>query len=107
MAAAGVGDGDYRLGQVSTSTVRDGVARGPAGVLAGSTLTMVDAVRNLHALGVPLPDALDAATRVPARAGGLPASAHSAKAGPADVVVLDDRLEIHTVMVAGEVPADH
>ena len=38
----------------STSQVRDGTVRGPDGVLAGSVLTMIEAVRNLHELGVPL-----------------------------------------------------
>ena len=46
-------DGDFSLGSLEVS-VRDGVARGPDGVLAGSLLTMIEAVRNLHALGVPL-----------------------------------------------------
>ena len=66
--AAGVsGDGSYRLGDVSVE-VRDGVVRRDGdGVLAGSVLTMIEAVRNLHALGVPLEAALDAATAVPAR----------------------------------------
>ena len=52
--------------------VHDGAVRGPDGVLAGSVLTMIEAVRNLHALGVPLADAVDAATAVPARVLGLP-----------------------------------
>ena len=51
--------------------------RGPDGVLAGSVLTMIEAVQNLHALGVPLAEAVGAATAVPARdpraAGGRPA----------------------------------
>jgi N-acetylglucosamine-6-phosphate deacetylase len=53
--------------------IRDGVARGEAGELAGSTLTMIEAVRNLHSLGVPLEDAIGAATEVPARVLRLPA----------------------------------
>ena len=67
MAGAGQGDGSYRLGDVEVE-VRDGSARSSQDVLAGSVLTMLQAVRNLHALGVPLADALSAAT-VGARAG--------------------------------------
>ena len=68
--------------------VRDGAVRGPDGVLAGSVLTMIDAVRNLHALGVPLAAALAAATAVPARVLG-PADVGRLDVGlPADVVVL-------------------
>jgi N-acetylglucosamine-6-phosphate deacetylase len=62
---------------------------------------MIEAVRNLHGLGVPLADALDAATAVPLRIIGLPAEGLVAGA-PADVVVLDDNLEIDRVLVGGE-----
>ena len=72
-------------------------------MLAGSVLTMIEAVRNLHALGVPLADALDAATAVPgARARARRTSAGSASGLPADVVVLDDNLEIERVLVGGD-----
>jgi N-acetylglucosamine-6-phosphate deacetylase len=62
---------------------------------------MIEAVRNLHALGVPLPEALDAATAVPARVVG--ANVGTLEPGaPADVVVVDDNLEIERVLVGGE-----
>jgi N-acetylglucosamine-6-phosphate deacetylase len=101
MAGAGVSDGSYSLGGVDV-VIRDGVARGPDGVLAGSALTMIEAVRNLHGLGVPLADALDAATAVPARVLGPPAVGQLGIDLPADVVVLSDTLEIERVLVAGE-----
>jgi N-acetylglucosamine-6-phosphate deacetylase len=72
-------------------------------VLAGSVLTMIEAVRNLHALGVPLPDAVGAATAVPARVLGLPDLGHLDVGTPADVVILDDSVEIARVLVAGDV----
>jgi N-acetylglucosamine-6-phosphate deacetylase len=101
VAGAGVsGDGSYRLGDVAVE-VRDGVVRRDDGVLAGSVLTMIEAVRNLHALGVPLEDALDAATTVPARV--ISAEAGRIEVGaPADVVVLSEELEIERVLVGGE-----
>ena len=83
--------------------VRDGTVRGPDGVLAGSVLTMIEAVRNLHALGVPLAEAVDAATSVPARVLGLPELGRLEAGLPADVVILDDRLDIDRVLVAGSV----
>ena len=103
IAAAGPGtlDGAYSLGGFEVS-VRDGVARGPDGVLAGSLLTMIDAVRNLHALGVPLEAALDAATAVPARVIAEPVAGRLDVGLPADLVVLDDNLEIDRVLVKGE-----
>jgi N-acetylglucosamine-6-phosphate deacetylase len=100
MAGAGNGDGSYSLGGLEVE-IRDGVARGPDGVLAGSSLTMIEAVRNLHSLGVPLADALDAATAVPSRIIGRISEGLIAGA-PADVVVLDDNLEIDRVLVGGE-----
>ncbi len=101
VAAAGAGGGSYSLGTVELS-VQDGAVRGPDGMLAGSVLTMIEAVRNMHALGVPLELAIDAATRVPARVLGLEATGRLDVGLPADVVVLDDNLEIARVLVAGE-----
>jgi N-acetylglucosamine-6-phosphate deacetylase len=103
VAAAGVvsGDGSYRLGDVSVE-VRDGVVRRDGdGVLAGSVLTMIEAVRNLHALGVPLDAALAAATAVPARVIGADVGRIEVGA-PADIVVLSEELEIQRVLVGGE-----
>jgi N-acetylglucosamine-6-phosphate deacetylase len=101
VAGAGLGDGVYLLGG-SEIAVRDGVARGPSGVLAGSSLTMIEAVRNLHALGVPLVDAVAAASSVPAQVIGLPTLGRLEIELPADVVVLDDNLEIDRVFIGGE-----
>jgi len=83
--------------------VQDGAVRGPEGVLAGSVLTMIDAVRNLHALGVPLEDAVAAGSTVPGRALGDDEIGRLDVGLPADVVVLDDNLEIARVLVGGEV----
>jgi N-acetylglucosamine-6-phosphate deacetylase len=76
--------------------------RGPDGILAGSVLTMIDAVRNLHAIGAPLEQALEAASTVPARILGLDDIGSIGVGRPADVVVLDDNLEVETVLVGGE-----
>src|SRR4051794_30784942 len=98
--AAGMGDGEFVLGGRRIEA-EDGVVRGPEGQLAGSALTMIDAVRNLHGLGVPLVDALRAAAEVPARLAGREDLGRLAPGAPADVVVLDDRLEIRQVLVDG------
>ena len=102
VAAAGMGDGEFSLSGTAVSAA-DGVVRGPAGQLAGSALTMIDAVRNLHALGASLEDALAAASSVPARIAGRPDLGRLAPGAPADVVILDDRLEIRRVLVDGGV----
>ncbi len=62
---------------------------------------MIEAVRNVHALGIPFEDAIAAATTVPARILGRTDVGVLEPGGPADVVVLDDRLEIVDVLCAG------
>jgi N-acetylglucosamine-6-phosphate deacetylase len=100
MAAAGVGDGVYRLGAIDVE-VRDGVARRGDGVLAGSVVTIPQSLRNLVALGVPFVEAVAAVTRAPARVLNDETLGVLRVGGAADVVVLDDDLEIRTVLVAG------
>jgi N-acetylglucosamine-6-phosphate deacetylase len=101
VAGAGLGDGTYNLGSVEIG-VRDGVVRRRDGVLSGSSLTMIEAVRNLVGLGVPLEQAVDAASAVPARVLGLEGIGRLAPGNPADIVVLNDALEIDRVVVGGE-----
>nr|WP_272943820.1 N-acetylglucosamine-6-phosphate deacetylase [Arthrobacter crystallopoietes] len=110
MAAAGAGDGRYRLGSLPVN-VRDGVARvTESGAIAGSTLTMDAAVRRAVAAGISLPDAISAATSVPAQAVGLldetrPAGSNPgslAVGSPADLVLLDEDLRPLRIWLAGE-----
>jgi N-acetylglucosamine-6-phosphate deacetylase len=101
VAGAGQVDGSYNLGGFEVE-MSNGVVRREDGVLAGSALTMIDAVRNLHALGVPLAEAVDAASAVPA---GVIGEREVGRLGvdlPADVVVLTDTLEIERVLIGGE-----
>ena len=101
VAAAGMGDGFYFLGG-SEIEVRNGVARSLDDVLAGSSLTMIEAVRNLHGLGIPLTEVVAAATSVPARVLGATDLGRLDVGLPADLVVLDDALEIERVCIGGE-----
>jgi N-acetylglucosamine-6-phosphate deacetylase len=100
IAAAPRNDGPSSLGELDLQ-VHEGAVRGPDGVLAGSVLTMIEAVRNLHALGAPLEDAVGAATLAPARLLDEPTLGRIDVGLPADVVVLNDRLEIERVILAG------
>ncbi len=102
ITAAGVADGEYSFGNFDVF-VHEGTVRGPDGVLAGSVLTMLEAVRNLHALGASLEEAIAAATSTPARVLGEPDLGRLDLGLPADLVVLDAELEIERVLVAGTV----
>jgi N-acetylglucosamine-6-phosphate deacetylase len=59
-------------------------------------------VRNLVALDVPLEGALEAAAAVPARVLGAPGLGRLLPGGTADIVVLDDALEVVRTLVGGE-----
>jgi N-acetylglucosamine-6-phosphate deacetylase len=102
MSAAGVGDGEYVLGGQQVRVV-DGVARvvGSASI-AGSTLTMDTALRAAVAAGVPMVDAVRAASDTPARAVGLAEVGMIAPGKLADLVVLDDGLAVRRVMRRGQ-----
>jgi N-acetylglucosamine-6-phosphate deacetylase len=89
LAAAGMGDGEWRMGPVPV-TVRDGVARTRGGALAGSVLTLPDAVRDFVRTGATVEQALHAASRRSLAPGAV-----------ADVVVLDDALEPTAVFLDG------
>jgi N-acetylglucosamine-6-phosphate deacetylase len=105
MAAAGAADGDYRLGPMAIE-VRDGVARladgSGHGSIAGSTLTMDAAVRfAVRTAGLPLLEVVHAASTAPARAWDLTDVGALEAGRRADLVVLDDDLEVVRVMRAG------
>ena len=104
ITAAGASEGDYSFGSFDVS-VRDGTVRGPDGVLAGSVLTMIEAVRNLHELGVPLAGAVEAATAVPARVARARASLGRLDVGPPGRRARDRRRPstIQRVLVGGDV----
>ena len=103
MAAAGVGDGTYRIGHLDV-VVSDGAARlSDSGSLAGSTLTMAAAVRFVvHEVGRPLADAVTMASVTPARVLGRTDIGVLAIGRRADLVVLDDDLRPSAVMRSGE-----
>jgi N-acetylglucosamine-6-phosphate deacetylase len=100
IAAAGVGDGTYHLGGVEVQ-VESGVSRTLEGSLSGGTGTVPEAVRRLVGLGVPLTEAIDAATRVPARILGRADIGTIKPGAPSDVVVLDEELRVTRVLRAG------
>jgi len=101
-AAAGMPDGEYRLGRHTVSKCMGGV-RLPDGTLAGSTLTMDQALRNLVGLGLEIADASRRVSTHAADYMGLDERGRLAVGAWADFVVMDRReLQLQRVVVEGE-----
>jgi N-acetylglucosamine-6-phosphate deacetylase len=101
-AAAGMPDGEYRLGEHRVQKCLGGV-RLPDGTLAGSALTMDQALRNLvQALGLDLVEASRRVSTVAADYLGLADRGRLAPGAWADVVVMDAALALQRVFVEGE-----
>lgn len=101
MAATGLGDGEYQLGHAAV-TVEQGRATDSSGRLAGSTLTMDRAVRNLMDFAGCSPvEAVAAASSVPAGLLGRNDRGRLAVGNRADIVVFDDEMEVVMTMVGG------
>jgi N-acetylglucosamine-6-phosphate deacetylase len=101
IAAAGQPDGKYVLGD-RTVILLDGACRLADGTLAGSSLTMDQAVRNMIDLGLNPARAIAAATVAPAALVGRPELGTLTVGTPADVCVLDDSYRVVRTMVAGK-----
>ena len=92
--------GEYELGERSVR-VRDGAVRLPDGTLAGSVLTMDEAVRNLVASGADWKDAVHAASTAPARLLRRDDLGRLEPGAPAHLNVLDDDLRVTRTLVSG------
>jgi N-acetylglucosamine-6-phosphate deacetylase len=100
-SATGMPDGEYMLGGL-TVTVNGGVCRNAEGRLAGSTLTLDRALRNIVGLGIPLADAVRMLTLNPATLLGIEFKKGALRTGAdADIVLLNDGLEIERVWARG------
>ena len=102
ISAAGIGDGEYTLGD-QTVRVTAGNAWSAEDRLAGSTLTMDEAVRRaVLEVGLSMEQAVAAAATTPARLLGLQHECGAISPGlAADLVVLDADLRLRRVMVGG------
>jgi N-acetylglucosamine-6-phosphate deacetylase len=98
---AGLEDGTYRLGSREVR-VAEGAARLADGTLAGSVLTMDEAVRNLVGLGATLAQAVHCAARAPALLAGREDLGLLHEGAVADITVLDDDMRVARTIVAGQ-----
>lgn len=103
MRACGLAEGTYKLYDYEV-TVADSAARLADGTLAGSVLTMSEAVKNMIELaGLPIETVIPMATEVPARIAAV-----SDRKGridqryDADLVAMNDRFEVERVWARGE-----
>lgn len=104
IAAAAAGDGVYDIGGLEVNVTNGVPTLAGGGSLAGSTLTMDTAFRNLvQSCGLGVLDAVAAASTRPAELLGLGnVTGRLAPGYAADVVLLDDALHTTSVMRRGE-----
>ena len=100
LRCAGMPDGDYELGG-QPIVVKNHKATLLDGTLAGSSISLLDAVRNVVSFGLPLAGAVYAASTAPALAVGLDAGV-IAQGRAADLLVLDKDLALKAVFVDGK-----
>jgi len=102
IAGAGLGPGEYELGGQKIRVDSDS-ARLLDGTLAGSILTMDEAVRNcVSQAGTSIVDACRMASEVPARLLGIENKGRLAPGSDADLVLLDEDLRVAATYVGGE-----
>jgi N-acetylglucosamine-6-phosphate deacetylase len=101
IAAAGMGDGEYQIWG-ETIAVKDGRTSNAHGSIAGSVITMYDAVRMMLALGVSEIDVARMTATNPARLLKVADECGSIEVGKrADLVALDHNGDIKLTLVAG------
>jgi N-acetylglucosamine-6-phosphate deacetylase len=101
MRATNMADGSYKLGELDTF-VKDGIARLGSGELAGSTLKLKDAIKNVVDWGI-----ADFAQSVQMATLNSAVTNHAEKAGklavdlPADFAIFDDNLNLVKTYIDG------
>ena len=102
--ATGLADGEYILGKAKI-IVKNGISRRESGVLAGSTLTLDKAVRNIiRFLDIPVNRAIQMASYNPARALHIEDKKGSLEIGKdADIVVLNEDLTVYATIIGGDI----
>jgi N-acetylglucosamine-6-phosphate deacetylase len=103
ISAAGKGDGDYQIWG-ETISVKDGQTSNAAGSIAGSVITMLDAVRMVRSLGASDVETAQMASTNPARLLGLEKECGLIEEGKrADLVGLDQNGNVRLTIVSGAV----
>jgi N-acetylglucosamine-6-phosphate deacetylase len=103
IAAAGRGDGEYEIWG-ETIVVKDGRTQNAHGSIAGSVITMLDAVRMMLSLGFSESEVARMASTNPAQLLGIDDDCGSIAEGKrADLVALDESLSVRATIVGGQI----
>lgn len=103
IAAAGKGDGDYQIWG-ETISVKEGRTSNAAGNIAGSVISMLDAVRMMRSLGASEVETARMAATNPARLLGVDHECGSIEQGKrADLVAIDEHGAVKLTIVGGEI----
>ena len=106
IAAAGQGDGEYEIWG-ETISVKDGRTRNTRGSIAGSVITMLDAVRLMRSLGASEMDVARISATNPARLLRIYDRCGAIEEGKrADLVALDESGNVRLTLVGGEIVFD-
>jgi N-acetylglucosamine-6-phosphate deacetylase len=103
VAPTGLGDGDYELWGERVS-VEKGRTKNERGSIAGSVITMLDAVKRMRTLGFSDADVSKMASANPAKVLGIEKTHGSVEIGKrADLVALDPDGNVDAVMIGGKI----
>lgn len=99
---AGLNDGKYECGGLEVF-LKDGAARLADGTIAGSTATLWQCVCKAVEFGIDFDEAVKMATETPANLIGAKSKGRVAVGCDADLLIIDDNMNIETVIIGGKV----
>jgi N-acetylglucosamine-6-phosphate deacetylase len=103
VAPTGLGDGEFELWG-ETITVKNGRTQNERGSIAGSVITLLDAVKRMRSFSFTDNDVSKMASLNPAELLGIEQSHGSIEAGKrADLVAINDSGEVKMVMIGGKI----
>ncbi len=107
ISPAGLGEGEFTVWgdrievRGGITALMDGAAKG---TIAGSIITMRDALKNIASLNIAVHEAIGMASLVPARAAGIDKDYGSIAAGKhADLIAFDENFNVNVAIIGGKV----
>jgi N-acetylglucosamine-6-phosphate deacetylase len=107
---AGLGNGEFTVwgDKIAVNDGLTALVEGPAkGTIAGSVISMRDALKNISGLQIAVNEACCMASTVPARAAGIAGDYGSLEAGKrADLIAFDEDFQLSLAIVGGKLALD-